>query len=86
MSLESAKAFVKKMQEDDDFQKAFFICSAPEARKKFIKDNGFDFTKEEIDEARQDYDVSGGNCCGAAFEVKDGCGSDSQCGDACPPD
>ena len=68
MSLESAKKFVEKIQKDDDFAKSFFACSDPESRKNFIKDNGFEFTKEEADEARQGIDVSGGKCCGATCE------------------
>lgn len=68
MSLESAKEFVKKMQEEDDFAKSFFASSDPEARKDFIKEKGFDFTKEEIDEARNGIEVSGGSCCGRTCE------------------
>ena len=68
MSLESAKLFVKKIQEDDEFAKSFFACSDPEGRTGFIKDKGFEFTKEEADEARQGVDVSGGDCCGHTCE------------------
>ena len=75
MSLESAKAFLKKMQEDDEFAKSFFSCSEPEAKKTFIKDNGYEFTKEEIEEAQQGIDISGGSCCGKTCENdhKQGC-------------
>ncbi len=75
MSIESAKQFVKKMQDDDNFAKSFFACSDPEERTAFIKDNGFEFTKEEIDEAKEGIDVSGGKCCGQTCENdhKKGC-------------
>ncbi len=75
MSLESAKAFVKKMQEDDEFAKSFFACNEPESRKDFIKDKGFEFTKEEAEEAQQGIDISGGSCCGRTCETdhKAGC-------------
>ena len=68
MSLESAKKFVEKMQQNDNFAKSFFACTDPEERKAFIKENGFEFTKEEIDEAREGIDVAGGSCCGVTCE------------------
>lgn len=71
MSLESAKKFVEKMQKDDNFAKSFFACSDPEARKSFIKEHGFDFTKEEVDEAREGIEVAGGTCCGRTCEQQD---------------
>ncbi len=70
MSLESAKKFVEKMQNDDAFAKSFFSMADPEGRKAFIKDNGFEFTKEELDEAREGIDVSGGKCCGHTCEAE----------------
>ena len=73
MSLESAKKFVEKMQQDDNFAKSFFACTDPEARKEFIKEKGFEFTKEEIDEAKVGLDVSGGKCCGYTHEASPGC-------------
>ncbi len=78
MSLESAKKFVEKLQNEDDFAKSFFACTDLEDRKAFIKDNGFEFTKEEIDEARGNIDVSAGSCCGVT------CESEVHCGDVCP--
>ncbi len=75
MSVESAKKFVEKMQEDDNFAKSFFACNDPEARKKFITNNGFDFTREEIDNAKEGLDIAGGRCCGFTCE--------SDCNDAC---
>ncbi len=68
MSLESAKEFIEKMQHDDNFAKSFFTCSGFEDRKAFIKEKGFEFTKEEIDEAMQVIEVSGGKCCGGTCE------------------
>jgi predicted ribosomally synthesized peptide with nif11-like leader len=66
MSFESAKEFVAKIQNDENFAKSFFALTDHEARKAFIKEKGFDFTKEEIDEAREGIDVAGGiglSCC-----------------------
>ena len=89
MSLESAKQFVQKMQDDENFAKSFFSCADPESKKNFIKDNGFEFTKEEIDEARENIDVSGGKCCGWRNEScwKEGseqtCPNETTGGDGC---
>lgn len=68
MSLESAKNFVEKMQEDDDFAKSFFTCKSTEEKRDFIKEKGFDFTKEEMEEAMKDLNISGGSCCGQICE------------------
>ena len=79
MSLESAKKFVEKMQKDDNFAKSFYACSDPEKRKAFIKENGFEFTKEEMNEVREDVDVAGGRCCGVTCE-NEPCNNDHSCG------
>ena len=68
MSIESAKKFVKKIQENDDFAKSFFACASSEERKIFIKENGFEFTKEEINEVKEGITVAGGTCCGHTHE------------------
>ncbi len=68
MSLESAKKFVEKVEKDENFAKSFFACADPEERKSFIKENGFEFTKEEIDKIREVINVSAGKCCGRTCE------------------
>lgn len=70
MSLESAKSFIAKMQNDDNFAKSFIACcSDRETRGAFIKEKGFEFTKVEIDEAREALiKASGVSCCGFICE------------------
>ncbi len=85
MSLESAKAFIEKMQKNDDFAQSFFACSEPEARKAFIKEKGYDFTKEELDEVRVGFDeVAGGKCCGHSCEhdIEPSCSNEATCRDS----
>ncbi len=50
MSVESAKAFLKKFSEDSQF-KAEFEGKDEEGRRQMVKNAGFEFTKEEIKEA-----------------------------------
>ena len=76
MSLEGAKKFIEKIQKDDDFAKSFFACSDLEARREFIKEHGFEFTKQEIDEARDGISVAGGSCCGFTCEKEHSCSND----------
>ena len=61
MSIESARKFVEKLQEEDNFAKGFFACTDSDERKKFIKDKGFEFTREEVDKVKEEISVSGGN-------------------------
>lgn len=68
MSVESAKAFVKKMKTDEDFYKKVNGCKDAEERKAFVKKGGFDFTAEElkkVSESLSDEEldaVAGGGC------------------------
>jgi predicted ribosomally synthesized peptide with nif11-like leader len=48
MSIESAKAFLERLQNDEDFRKAVGEIATAEERMEFVKGAGFDFTKEEI--------------------------------------
>ncbi len=52
MSIESAKAFLEKMKNDEDFRKECGEKSSPEDRMKFVKENGFEFTKEEFEQVK----------------------------------
>jgi predicted ribosomally synthesized peptide with nif11-like leader len=54
MSLESAKEFLKKVSEDNEFKNQ--LSSAPDknARMELIKSEGFDFTEEEYEKAKSD--------------------------------
>jgi len=48
MSLESAKSFVERMETDEDFRNMVNKCKDSEARKALVRQEGFDFTAEEI--------------------------------------
>ncbi len=48
MSFESAKAFVERMKNDENFRKECSGKSSPEDRMKFVKESGFDFSREDI--------------------------------------
>ena len=48
MSIESAKAFLERMKNDEDFRKSVGVISTSEERMQYVKGAGFDFTKDEI--------------------------------------
>ncbi len=50
MSTESAKAFIERVKNDEDFRKELEERATAEERMRFAKARGFDFTKDEIDE------------------------------------
>ncbi|MCP4292045.1 MAG: Nif11-like leader peptide family natural product precursor [bacterium] len=50
MSFESAKAFVERMKNDENFRKECSGKSSPEDRMKFVKESGFDFSREDMDQ------------------------------------
>jgi len=54
MSLESAKLFIERMQTDEDFARGVTACKDSVARKGFIQGKGFDFTMDELSQARGD--------------------------------
>ncbi len=53
MSIESAKAFLERVKNDEDFRKESEGHASVEERMKFAKAQGFDFTKDEIREVRE---------------------------------
>jgi len=72
MSTESAKQFIKRMQEDKAFAGAVEKLGGKEERAAFIKQQGFDFSKEELTETASEMnalDVVGGKCCGIRCET-----------------
>ena len=80
MSIESAKAFLEKIKNDEDFRKSVRKIATAEERMEFVKGAGFDFTKEDMatlkDElSESDLDgVSGGSwghdkCCRVAVDI-----------------
>lgn len=54
MSIESAKAFLERVKNDEDFRKELEEQASAEERIKFVKAQGFDFTKEEIDSHKEE--------------------------------
>ncbi len=50
MSIESAKAFLERVKNDEDFRKELEGQVSMEERMKVAKAQGFDFTKDEIGE------------------------------------
>ena len=54
MSIESAKAFLERVKNDEDFRKELEAQASAEERIKFVKAQGFDFTKEEIDSQKEE--------------------------------
>jgi predicted ribosomally synthesized peptide with nif11-like leader len=49
MSIESAKAFLERVKNDEDFRNSVGEITTTEERMEFVKKAGFDFTKEEIE-------------------------------------
>jgi predicted ribosomally synthesized peptide with nif11-like leader len=74
MSIESAKAFLEKVKNDEDFRKSVGEIATTEQRMEFVKEAGFDFTKEEIEKLSSEVSdkqldvVSGGGYNGACFQ------------------
>ncbi len=54
MSIESAKAFLEKVRNDEDFRKELEEQASAEARMQVAKAQGFDFTEKELDEVTAD--------------------------------
>jgi predicted ribosomally synthesized peptide with nif11-like leader len=49
MSIESAKLFIDRIKNDEDFAKKVTACKDAEARKAFVSNEGFAFNEEEIE-------------------------------------
>ena len=49
MSIESAKAFVKKMRSDLEFKKRILAAESAAKRQEIIKSAGFDFERMHLD-------------------------------------
>lgn len=54
MSVESAKTFIEKVKNDEDFKKKLGELKDAEERLEFARAEGFDFTKEELAEAKEE--------------------------------
>jgi predicted ribosomally synthesized peptide with nif11-like leader len=80
MSIESAKAFLEKIQSDEEFKNKIGAMESKEERIEFIKGKGFDFTEEEFSQVRKELSpealdqAAGGAHCGFTHEgEKDRC-------------
>jgi len=49
MSLESAKAFIQRSKVDEDFCKKVDECKDHDLRMAFVKQSGYEFTKDDIE-------------------------------------
>jgi predicted ribosomally synthesized peptide with nif11-like leader len=58
MSVVSAKAFIEKMKNDEDFRKKLVGLKDGKERMNFVKAEGFDFTKEEIEKVKEEQGLS----------------------------
>lgn len=54
MSVVSAKAFIEKMKNDEDFKKKLGALKDGKERMEFVKAAGFDFTKEELAKVKEE--------------------------------
>ena len=52
MSVESARACLRRLIDDPEFMAAVRAADGPAARRAVVQDAGFDFTLEELAEAR----------------------------------
>ncbi len=70
MSIESAKAFMERVVNNEDFRKEVGEIATAEERMAFVTAAGFDFTKEELETVREKLQLtdeeletlSGGGC------------------------
>ncbi len=53
MSIESAKAFMERVVNDEDFRKEVGEIATAVERIAFVTAAGFDFTKEELENVRE---------------------------------
>ena len=93
MSVESAKAFLERMKSDSAFRQSVLGAKDDAERNELVVEAGFEFTKEEIDQARSEFQgelndeelrlVAGGTCRGARVPPL---GNDTVCGVATEPD
>ena len=56
MAIQSATEFFEKMKADDNFRGQILNFESNEERLEFIKENGFRFTQEELEETAKNYE------------------------------
>lgn len=52
MSVESAIAYIKKMRSDEAFRSAINACEDEQANWLYLKEQGFEFSRQEFLQAR----------------------------------
>lgn len=68
MSIESAKTFMERMKTDQDFAKKVMAAKDADERRALVKEEGYDFTAEELKELGDEISdseldaVAGGAC------------------------
>lgn len=62
MSIESAKAFVEKIQNNEEFKNKVAALENKKARLEFVRNEGFNFTKEEFESVEKLIPGSVGVC------------------------
>jgi predicted ribosomally synthesized peptide with nif11-like leader len=50
--MESAKSFLERMKNDEDFRKKVTECKDTDGPMNFVKSQGFDFTADDIEFAK----------------------------------
>ena len=73
MSIESAKAFLERLKDDEDFRKSVGELGTAEERMEYVKGAGFDFTKEEMEDVKSEFSYEDlENVAGGAVNKVDG--------------
>ena len=67
MSIESAKAFVKRMNDDEEFRTRIMAIEDDEARMAAVNDEGFDFSLDELME-QEGFSVQGAGLVFGGFD------------------
>jgi len=58
MSIESAKAFLRRIKDDEELAKRLAECETDEEKIQIARSDGFDFTKQELKQAVKGLDKS----------------------------
>ena len=73
MSIESAKAFIEKVRNDEDFKKKLNELKDGKERMVFAKAKGFDFTPEEVAKVKEEQGLTDAELDGVAGGCGHGC-------------
>jgi len=57
MSIESAKAFMERVKNDEDFRKKVGDIATTEERMDYVKKEGFEFSKQELDDVASELNM-----------------------------